>query len=133
MSLRLAGARSAGVDETMLEKVDRFERSDLPEPHTTALRLADAFVANPAGIDDGLRREVHAHFRPEQVVELTLDVIAWSKQKIPVALGLDAPLDPERPTVFDFDEEGHPAIGGERFVPAFGRARAQGPGRAERP
>jgi alkylhydroperoxidase family enzyme len=132
MSLRLAGARSAGVDETTLEQVDRFERSDLPDPHKTALRLADAFVANPAGIGDRLRSQVHAHFRPEQVVELTLDVIAWSKQKIPVALGLDAPLDPERPTVFDFDEDGHPAIGGERFVAAFGPGRASGPGRAER-
>lgn len=42
------------------------------------------------------------------------------------------PFDPERPTVFDFDEEGHPAIGGERFVPALGLVRPQGPGRAER-
>lgn len=133
MSLRLAGARSAGVDETVTEKIDDFERSDLPDPHKAALRLAGAFVANPAGIGDGLRAELHAHFRPEQVVELTLDVVAWSKQKIPVALGLDAPLDPERPTLFEFDAEGRPAIGGERFVAAFEPGWPSGPGRAERP
>ena len=44
-------------------------------------------MTQPAGITPGLREDLARHFRPEQVLELTLDVIKWSYQKLPVALG----------------------------------------------
>jgi len=78
-------------------------------------------VTNPAGIGEELRAQLAEHLRPEQVVELTLDVIAWSKQKVLVALDLDAPLDPDRPTQLDFDREGRAVVGGERYVSAADR------------
>ena len=116
MSLRLAGARNAGVDERMVAETLRYDESWLPDRDKAALQLADAFITNPARIDGDLRRRVRRHLSAREVVELTFDVIAWSKQKIPVALALDAPVDPGALTLLDFDVAGHPVVGGARFV-----------------
>jgi len=45
------------------------------------------------------------------VVEVALDTLAWSQQKVMVALALDRPVDPDRPTPLDFDDAGHALIG----------------------
>ena len=45
-------------------------------------------------------------------MEVLFDVIAWSQQKVLVALSLDAPVDPEALTSLDFDEAGHAVVGG---------------------
>ena len=62
MSLRLAVAKDEGLDEVMADKVDRYEASDLPDRHKAALRLADALMTQPGGIDPTLRDELHRHF-----------------------------------------------------------------------
>ena len=96
----------------MVEKIDRYESSDLAERHKVALRLTDAFVTDPNRIDDDLRAQLLAHFTPEQIVELLLDIVSWTLQKVQVALGFDAPVEPGRLAVLDFDEEGHSVIAG---------------------
>ena len=96
----------------MAAKIDDYEESDLPERQKVALRLADAYVSWPAGIDAALRAQVLEHFTPEAVVELLLDISKWSTQKLPVALGLDAPLNPGGLFSFDFNAEGKVVWGG---------------------
>jgi hypothetical protein len=108
MSLRLAGAGHEGLDDETTAKIDRWPSSDLPERQKAALRLADAYVAAPRPAPAGLER----HFTPEQVVELVLDVLGWSKQKILVALDRHAPVDPDGLTFLRFDDEGRSVIGG---------------------
>ena len=96
----------------MADKVDVYEASDLPECQKVALRLTDAYVTWPGGIDERLRTEVLAHFSADEVVELLLDISKWSTQKVPVALGLDASVNPGGLALFDFDEAGKVQWGG---------------------
>ena len=94
MSLRLAVATQQGLDETMAAKVDRYEASDLSERHKVALRIADAMMSLPASIGPELRRQAYEHFSRDELLELTLDVMKWNYQKVPVALGVDAEVRP---------------------------------------
>jgi hypothetical protein len=72
------------------------------------VRLADALMTQPGGISRGLRDDLARHFSPAQVLELTLDVMKWSYQKLPVALGTDAEVAPGRLTDLRFDADGNP-------------------------
>jgi hypothetical protein len=106
MSLRLTVARQQGLDDTMGAKVDRYEASDLAECHKVALRLADALMTLPGSISAELREQAHRHFSPEQVLELTLDVMKWNSQKVSVALGTDHEVRPGQLTDLRFDADG---------------------------
>ena len=96
----------------MADKIDAYETSDLPDRQKVALRLTDAYVTWPGGIDERLRTDVLAHFSPAEVVELLLDISKWSTQKVPVALGLDASINPGGLALFDFDASGKVCWGG---------------------
>jgi hypothetical protein len=114
--VRLAVAGTAIVDEETAQRVEHGDPTGLDEPQLAALRHADAYMANPSSIDADLRR----HFSAAQAVELTLDVMAFNKQKIKVALGTDEPVDAERLTPFTFDAAGRAvfsdaAAGGTRL------------------
>ena len=87
-------------------KVDDYENSDLPERQKVALRLTDAYIGWPAGIDAALRAQVLEHYTPTAAMELLLDISKWSTQKLPVALGMDASVNPGGLSLFDFDEAG---------------------------
>jgi len=108
MSLRLAVATQHGLDETMAAKVDRYETSDLPERHKVALRVADAMMTQPGSITPELRRTAYEHFTREELREMTLDVMKWNYQKVPVALGIDAEVRPGELAELRFDASGHP-------------------------
>ena len=49
---------------------------------------------------------LQAHLTPEQIVELTLDVMKWNHQKVSVSLGLDVEITPGVLTDLVFDEDG---------------------------
>ena len=107
-SLRLADAREQGVDEGMVAKLERYEESDLPERHKLALRLADALMTQPGDLPAQLATDLHAAFSDEELLELTLDVMKWNYQKVPVALRTDVPF--AVGTALAFDESGAPRI-----------------------
>lgn len=64
-------------------------------------------MSDPAGISDELRERLNAHYTPEQITELALDVMKWSYQKFAVALGLDRAIVDGELTDLVFDEAGH--------------------------
>jgi alkylhydroperoxidase family enzyme len=90
-STRSVKALDAGADETMFDKIDHYETSDLTESHKVALRLTDALITQPGEIDPSLVAQVHQYFAPAQIVELVLDVMRNSCQKVAVALAVDDP------------------------------------------
>ena len=73
----------------MLDKVDHYESSDLPEPQRAALRLADAYLVAPGATTDSTRQAIASELTPTQVVEVVLKVMGFSSDKAMVALGLD--------------------------------------------
>lgn len=109
-TLRLADARTAGVDETMTAKIDRYERSDLAEPIKTALRITDALITRPDTLGDAVVAAARASYTPVQLAELCLDITKWSTQKIPVALGTDGaeslPVNEDGVSFLSFADDG---------------------------
>jgi AhpD family alkylhydroperoxidase len=109
-TLRLADARAAGVDETMTAKVDRYERSDLPERAKVALRVTDAFITRPDLLSEAVAGQARASFGPAELASLCLDITKWSTQKIKVALGTDGAdrlvTDADGVALFGFDSGG---------------------------
>ena len=103
----MAVAEQQGLDEPTIDKVRRYESSDLAEHHRVALRFADAIMTQPRLIDAELRADLHRYFTVEQIVELTVDVMKWNYQKIPVALGTDVEVRPGELTPLVFDDAGH--------------------------
>ena len=64
-------------------------------------------MADPAGISPELRARLAEHFSPEQRIELALDVMKWSYQKVAVALGVDREVRPGELTDLVFDDDGN--------------------------
>lgn len=105
--MRLAVAGQRAVDETQAAKVERYEQSDLPDRHKAALRLADALMTMPGDIDGALTVELRRHFTDAQILELTVDVMKWNYQKVPVALGVDVEVRPGELVDLVFDASGN--------------------------
>ena len=112
-SLRTTTGRDAGVDDTMTAKIDRYELSDLPERHKVALRLADAMMTQPGEISSELAAQLHEYFTDAELLELSLDVMKWNYQKVPVALRTDVEPTPGHLTLLEFDERGRHRYSGQ--------------------
>lgn len=109
-TLRLSDARVAGADDSMTEKVDFYERSDLEESHKIALRITDAFISRPDTLSTETVVAARTIYTPVQLAELCLDITKWSTQKIHVALGTDGadavPKNEQGVSFFGFDDLG---------------------------
>ncbi|MGD0311560.1 MAG: carboxymuconolactone decarboxylase family protein [Acidimicrobiales bacterium] len=90
-STRSLPALEAGADEELFDTTERYEESSLTEFHKVALRLTDAVITLPGAIDRSLVAQVHHCFTAPQVVELVMDVMRNSAQKIAVSLAADDP------------------------------------------
>lgn len=93
-NLRVAGAVDRGLDEDMVAKLTDFENSDLSDRHKSALRLAHAFLYDPASFDGAMQAELLVHFRSEQIAEMMLDLIRLRPgSKLSIAAGTDPDVD----------------------------------------
>lgn len=86
-------AVEAGVDQSMTAKVERYERSDLPERHKAALRTVDWLITRPDPADEAVIVPARAELGDAELADLVLNVSKNSFQKVSVSLGLDA-IDP---------------------------------------
>jgi hypothetical protein len=75
--------------------------------HQAALALADAMMTQPTSLSDANIELLRANFTDEQLTEITLDIMKWNGQKVPVALGTDVWLQPGELTDLVFDVEGN--------------------------
>ena len=99
MSIRGAVARQQGADEELLATVDHYEDSGLSAVQKAALRLADAYLTDPAAMSDDVKSDVSRHLSAVQVAELVVKLMGYSSDKVMVALRLD--LDRVEPLAFD--------------------------------
>lgn len=90
-STRSSRALDSGADEALLDCTEGYETSDLTEARKVALRLTDAVITGPGTIGRALVVQVHRFYTPAQAVELVMDVMRNSGQKIAVALAADDP------------------------------------------
>jgi len=72
-----------------------------------------AGYASPA-----LRDQAHQHLSPEELLELTLDVMKWNYQKVSVALGTDDEVTPGQLTDLVFGADGRTQLAGAPGHPA---------------
>jgi alkylhydroperoxidase family enzyme len=105
-SRRSVAAIEQGADESTFEAVDHYADSDLPEPAKAALALVDAMIWTPSAIPDEVVQGTRTHLSEEQTVEVVLDVLRNSTNKIAVALGADAPEVTEGVQLFVTDADG---------------------------
>jgi AhpD family alkylhydroperoxidase len=116
-SLRTRAAMRAGGNESVYAKVDDFANSDLDDRHKTALRLTEALIIRPDSLDTALVARANDHFSPAELVELTLDVMRNSANKVAVAFGADAPNVGEGLQAYDIGSDGDMVMGEPLTVP----------------
>ncbi|MFT6292927.1 MAG: hypothetical protein ACJAR2_003547 [Ilumatobacter sp.] len=104
--MRSAVAKQHGLDEDLVAQVSKHA-PELTEAQLTAIDFASALMIDPAHISADLRSRLRRHFAPNQIIELALDVMKWSYQKVPVALGVDREVRPGELTDLVFDDEGN--------------------------
>lgn len=110
-STRSVAAIRSGADEETFDKVDRYEQSDLPPSIRAALRLTDRIITQPVEIDADLVGQVRSSYSPAQTMELVLDVLRNSSQKVAVSLAGDAPNVTEGFDYYDIDALGDVVFG----------------------
>ncbi|MDH6676083.1 hypothetical protein M2284_000271 [Rhodococcus sp. LBL1] len=88
-SLRNRTAMMSGGDESLYDAIDYFRRSDLSPRHKAALELADALTWQPGHLDPRVASDVRTHFSPAEAVELVIDMMRNSCNKIAVSTGTD--------------------------------------------
>ncbi len=110
-SLRTRAAMQAGGDESVYAKVDDFASSDLDDRHKTALHLTEALIIRPESMGAGLVARARDQFAPAELVELVLDVMRNSANKVAVAFGADAPNVGEGLQIYDIGPDGDMVMG----------------------
>lgn len=102
-SLRSRSAvRAAGGSELFDSPVSDDHR-DMTTRHAAASDLVDAFIWQPMAWPHGLADRLRALFSPLEAVEMVLDVMRNSANKIAVALAADAPHVSEGVEYYDID------------------------------
>lgn len=91
----------------LMDQVLRYEQSTLlDESQKAALRLTDAYLANPSGFGAEARAQTLEHFSPAQIVEILLKLACNTTNMAMIALDADEPLDETHLTPFHYDENG---------------------------
>lgn len=108
-SLRMPDALAAGLDDDAAAQIADYERSGLDERLKVALRFVDAILIDPESVDAELVAQLSAYYSPEEVAELSFDVVKWSLQKALVALRLEEPPW-EGLASLSFDENGDAVV-----------------------
>jgi len=105
-SRRAVAAIEQGADEALFASIDHYAESDLPASTKAALALVDAMIRTPTAIPDDVVAAVRADLTDEQAIEVVLDVVRNSTNKIAVALGADVPEVTEGVQLFVTDADG---------------------------
>jgi alkylhydroperoxidase family enzyme len=110
-SRRSQAAITAGADDATFAAVDG-DRARLTDSQRAALALVDAMVWTPGAIPAEVVAELRRTLRPEQAVEVVLDVVRNAQNKIAVALGADAANVTSGVELYDLSDEGDVVVVG---------------------
>ena len=94
------------VDEEQARQVADPRHLD-DERHRLGVVLADAMMTRPVDLDDAIVAALRAAFTPDELLELTLDVMKWNAQKPAVALGVDDEVREGELVDLIFDDDGN--------------------------
>lgn len=89
LNARAAGAVQAGLDESLVSKLTRFESSDLPEHIKAALRITNAVASGPTSLTRQLWDGARKYFSEQEVVDIVLLSVHTTGSKVTITLGLD--------------------------------------------
>jgi AhpD family alkylhydroperoxidase len=89
MNARAAVAVQSGLDESLVEKLSRFETSDLPQHIKAALRVTNAMASAPKTLTQAVWDEARRHFSEQEVVDIVLLSMSTTASKVTITLGLD--------------------------------------------
>jgi AhpD family alkylhydroperoxidase len=89
LNARAAVAVQAGLDETLVEKLTRFESSDLPEHIKAALRITNAVASGPTTLTKAIWENALRFFTEQEVVDIVLLSVHTTSSKVTITLGLD--------------------------------------------
>lgn len=110
-SLRTRVAIQAGGSESVYDKVDDFANSDLDDHHKIALRITEAIIIRPESLAAETVARARMAFTDAQLVELVLDVMRNSANKVAVAFGADAPNVANGLQLYDIGPDGDMVMG----------------------
>jgi alkylhydroperoxidase family enzyme len=102
MNLRRQSAVDDGLDETVVSRLADRDVLGATAFEQTVLDLVDAYLTTPAAVPDALVERVRAQLTETQLAQLLLSLIVWTGNRVLVALGLDAPVEDDRVTMFDY-------------------------------
>lgn len=102
----MAVAKEHGLDEDLVAEAAK-PAPELTDAQLAALDLANALITDPGNIPAALSARLQRHFTTPQIIELALDVMKWSYQKVAVALGVDREVRPGELTDLVFDADGN--------------------------
>jgi AhpD family alkylhydroperoxidase len=89
LNARAAGAVQAGLNETVVDQLTRFEESDLPEHIKAALRIANAVSSGPATLTKAIWDGARRFYSEQEVVDIVLLSVHTTGSKVTITLGLD--------------------------------------------
>jgi AhpD family alkylhydroperoxidase len=89
LNARAAGAVQAGLDESIVSKLTRFESSDLPERIKAALRITNAIASGPATLTKAIWDGARRFYSEQEVVDIVLLSVHTTGSKVTITLGLD--------------------------------------------
>ena len=89
LNARAAGAVQAGLDETLVSKLTRYESSDLPEHIKAALRIANAVSSGPTTLTQAMWDGARRFYSERELVDIVLLSVHTTGSKVTITLGLD--------------------------------------------
>ncbi|HEY4334061.1 MAG TPA: hypothetical protein VGM78_15875 [Ilumatobacteraceae bacterium] len=105
MNLRRRSALDDGLDEAVVAQLGDTDASAITgvtDAERTALQLVDAYLWSPGEVPDEVIDRVRRDLTPSQRAQLVLSLVVWTGNRVLVSLGLDAPVDAHRLTMFDY-------------------------------
>jgi AhpD family alkylhydroperoxidase len=89
LNARAAVAVQAGLNETLVSKLTRFESSDLPEHIKAALRITNAIASGPVTLTKAIWAGARRFYSEQEVVDIVLLSVHTTGSKVTITLGLD--------------------------------------------
>lgn len=104
LNARAAVAVQSGLDEDLVDKVMRFEDSDLPDKHKAALRITHIMASAPKMLTQEVWDNALKYYSEQEVVDIVLLSMFTTSSKVSITLGLDPGMESSSRLFFPGEE-----------------------------